>query len=163
MNKKAQTALPYEGLIRLIFAVIAIFGVAFITFSFIRLTNESLESYNNLIDMIENIQDGELKSTILTMDKKTVLIGINSNADLIKMTDEINSEDFYVPRPEECKKQDTCICLCRSDWEEGDLDVKGRKYECNGEILCSSLDNINFLSPLFAMELLGVARVVLLI
>lgn len=122
---------------------------------FLKLSNKALESYNKLGELINLVKDGETLSMGYYMDKKSIIVGFSRDSNRFenheyrygidrKIPDQI---DFVLNRPNECKNQKACICLCCNI----KIEQKTKPYtaicnKCGKEPACKSFDNIDILS-----------------
>jgi len=150
----------YEFLVRFIIAIVFVIAVFWIGKSFFRLTGEGLNSFNEVVGIVQTIQDGELKSTSLVMDKGTAVFAFSKDSDHIGVgaTGIITGaykEAMIIKRPGNCGKGKACMCLCRSDWERKDFTSVTHEMRCVGSLTCHDLENSDILSniPLTALGL----------
>jgi len=153
--KKAQTL---EFLFYAILALIIFIPTALWASQFIKLGDKSVESYNNLVGIVNKLEPGDLNSLAFYMDSDNIVFGISNGT--IKVESIITSSSkietiagtftppsiidssLSINRPGQCPLDKSCICICQDDIElEGFTD---QVIKCGGKIFCSQHNNIQF-------------------
>jgi hypothetical protein len=144
-NKKG---IMLEFLVRLIIAIVFISGAIAIGRSFFRLTSQSGQSFDEVVTLIQEVQEGkaELLNGRLIMDTNTAIVGYNKDSEYVtrkirakNIPEAISIPLFYsVNRPStiECELTKTCICL----FKEGRLDIHSQFKNP----ICIELEGVTF-------------------
>ncbi|MCF7865817.1 hypothetical protein K9L67_03690 [Candidatus Woesearchaeota archaeon] len=152
-KKKGEVQLYFviAGLVAVLLFVFA--GINFAS-TVLKTYGKSEESINKLYDELQPTKEftevGQGKYISLKLDKETAIIGMNPGKDFhyIPEAGYKGAMAYYMKRPENCKKDKTCMCLCSGYDVEDAFDMK----ECVGKsckitcdkIECKSLEDINF-------------------
>lgn len=146
-----KNGIAYGFLILTIIAILLAITVSPLIAQTLNLNTRATEAYQYLADSISSVKDGQIESTTLHMDKKSVIVGfakgsnrfenhgylyINPNPDYIVSI-------FNRPQTEECEINKACICLCKGY----ELEKKSYPFTptCK-KISCRPFDNIDFFS-----------------
>ena len=143
LKSKKATALPVPlFLLLLVFALISLFAfyTALIAPLF-RLSDTALTSFDNFVDEIEKLQDGELDSKGLVLDKDTAIIGFSKSKNAFQYTFGFSSFLMNRPSSNACEGK-ACICLCRDGLEMG-TSTGPNELICS-QFECRSLSNTDF-------------------
>lgn len=162
---KSKKGIMVELLLRIIIAIIFLWGAIAIGKSLFRVTSQGEQSFNNLVNLIENVKtEGGTLSMNLIMDQKTAIYGFSKNADEIirpkrgetpsgKCENDKNCHSF-VKRPPSCDKGKVCICYC-SKYEAKKVftdRIGGYEGTCK-KPKCFNIDGIDFLSQISEIKL----------
>lgn len=159
MNKKAIT-LPYEFLVRLIIALLMVFTAIWVGRCLLSPTGEGQDSYLDLVNLVSSIQDQELKSMPLVMDKGTAIFAFSKDSDQIGIGGKglitgQYKDAMIIKRPIACEKGKICICLCRKGWQRNDVLAFPHEMSCKETFFCNSLENIELIDT-FPLKDLGI-------
>lgn len=126
---------------------------------FFRFSDKSLDSYNQLMNTVGTIKDGEADSLPFYMDKKSVIVGFSKGSNRFENHQYYYGKPnpdrvvFFLNRPKECENLKACICLCCGITIEENLksfaEVKPATTVCNKcgrGSTCKSFDNVDILS-----------------
>lgn len=117
----------FEFLVRLIIALVFLFGALFILKSMFRLSSTAEESFNELAELIDTIEEDNRMSIALVMDKGTAIAIFNKDKKgLYFQTGRFFSgrgvndvwlpegHTYYMKKPtDQCLDYSACICLCK--------------------------------------------------
>ncbi|MCK4521476.1 MAG: hypothetical protein KAU20_02800 [Nanoarchaeota archaeon] len=143
-NKKAITY-PYEFLVGLIIALVVFIPTVLFASQFFRLSDQALDSYNKFAGLIESVDEGELESIPLYMDKGTAIVGFSKDNDLfvVKNSPKENAGILLKMEKSEnlCMEGRACLCLCRKGLE---FIRSPPTFECK-KMICNELpENLDF-------------------
>jgi len=143
MISRHKKAIMYEFLVRLVIALIFIFGAFYIVKSIFRLSSTAEESFNKLVTMIDNnIPEGQTTTMTLSMDQGTAIALFNPNANEINFGVKIEIKptggfgtvgtfstsyqtvNYILKRPETCSPSSSCACLCKK------VEAKNNELSC---------------------------------
>lgn len=169
-NKKADTT-ALEFFVRFVFAIILVLTAISMVKSFFNLTSQAENSFYDLSKTISEIKPDELNSFPLVMDRGSVIIGFAKQADFVATKLSVVNTLSYIKRISSCEQGKACLCLCRSNYEQGQSqklsetdfanegnlnqynidpssksDFSVSEFVCQGELLCKSIDSIDFIS-----------------
>jgi len=150
MNKRADGPTMLEFVVRLVIALVMVITVIAIAKSCFRISSEATGSYTELVTVIDEIQEGELRSKPIILDKGTAIFGFSKNSEKISLTNRgiITKEDkpaITIDRPSACEKDAACLCLCSSKWGRKKALSFPHEMVCNGNIYCQNIDEIDFI------------------
>ena len=155
LKRKAVT-IPLQFLMYSIVALALFIPTVLWASSFFKLSDKSLASYNELVITISGIKEGEIASSALAISKDTLIFGVSKNADkaesyVIRPNENIleffrtisgskKEPGAYIDRPSECKKEKSCLCLCKKGFS-----IEENKITCKNKPICNSFENIDFM------------------
>lgn len=161
-----------EALVRLVIVTFVIGSVVFMGYkvgnAMFRRTRGAEQSFDEFVDAIRDVARGEYSflPVTLTMDAKTAIFGLGPSDDRSEVTNVgIPINVFY--RPEKCEENKACVCLCRyvkfnvkpiyitTTREEIE---NMRVLDCERDLICSSLDNIDRFKGVKEEKHLGVTK-----
>ncbi len=156
MLKKKATLIPFESLIRLIIIGILILSlISCVTKKIYPAVfgSKASDSYNNLVNLIENIEYDSPQPHNLYLDEDNAILFFTKDSQKIEFE---GKEPKYgkltlkssFNRPDNCKKDKACICLCK-EFKEG----KNNLFECLSKTKCDKFETINFLDIISANEI----------
>ena len=154
--RNSKKAIMYEFIVRLVIALVMVTSAILIGKSFFRLSDEALDSYNELVKEIGDIKEGELRSMPLIMDKETAMIGFSKNSPSLKkiwwkyLEGLYLKREAYFKRPNSCSINNSCLCLCREGWESTYIDESTTEYSCE-KIICNDFQT-DFLKKMTEQE-----------
>jgi len=131
-DKRGVSVLDF--LVRLVMAVIAFVIILTIISRFTRLSQQGVDSYQDLVSIIndDSLGNNERTSMVLYMDYKTAIIGFQKGMEQVTL-----DERAIIDKPRgACAEGVACICLCRSAFEE----TKDLKFECKKSMSCSDVN-----------------------
>ncbi|MDD5086359.1 MAG: hypothetical protein PHV16_01275 [Candidatus Nanoarchaeia archaeon] len=147
-NKKARIALEFA--IGIVISILILVAILNIVSKLFRTTDASKDSFYNLVEEIKsftNKNPGTLETTVLRMDKETVIIGFTKddkpssffNVESYAQGAHLANYDFDKPVGFGCEEKKACICLYRDLYkDDGKLKFKEKS------LICEPLDNIEF-------------------
>lgn len=156
MRKKGMM---YEFIIRIVIALAILIPIAVFASSFFRLSNQGLDSYNQLVFLIKDVNskagDFAGEEMPLFMDQETAIVGFAKGDKAFEYQsttyksqipspnpNPINTEikiDYIYQRPEKCGEK-ACVCLCR----KVEIDSTDYSRVCQ-ESICNTFEDVSFL------------------
>jgi hypothetical protein len=151
---KNKKAIMYEFLVRLVIALIFLFGGIFVIKSFFSFSSAAEDSFYKLVNLIDSVEEGKTEVMALLMDKGTAIALFNANEQELEFRiaptardeefpdidihrDMGNWNRYYVKKPkEECSKTQDCACLFkkikfeRRGGGDAPYDASYSKYIC---------------------------------
>ena len=167
MKKKKNARITIDVTLGIVFSITLFIAVVWIVAGLVRPTEESKNSFYNLVNLIEKVDGsnpGTIKSMALRMDKNTAIVGFSSDCNqlefkgMAKSGGWIQTENYLFKKPldHNCEEDNACICLCRkidSEYEGGEIKCEEK------QLFCETFDGIEFpgcffisRSPLFLEE-----------
>jgi hypothetical protein len=164
-GKKAQEDIGWGFILHLILGVIIFVAIIGMVSCIFRLSDQAKESFSGLvaeIDKLTAVEEG--KSAIpLRIDADTAIVGWGNNSDgvvyVIEETGGISTayHPFKMKKPQECKANSSCICLCQKvspeikSWSRFMPKFGATEATCE-KLLCKSYTNFDFFKDRRAHE-----------
>lgn len=125
-------------------------AVMFGTKLFAATDTKGFDSYDKLVEIVSSIREGEILSTPLYMEKKSVIVGFSKDADRFETQEHgsmSNPIRIVFDRPTDCEESKACICLCSGFkvTKHSDSNINYNS-ECEERLICKSLDTIDILA-----------------
>jgi len=154
---KAQ--IPLKFLVRLLVALMIFIPVIIFGCELFRVSSQATSSFVQLSELIEELATKptreEARSMPLYIDRGTFIAGFTAKSDGISVVrKKLREVDLiydigiipFVPKPDKCKENSSCICLCIGcDTTYPDTDDFRRFREVVWkDYTCISFDNLNF-------------------
>ena len=131
--KKGETE-TYSFLIGLIITFLMLTTVGCIAYNMYAKSSETNDSFNNLVDIIKNMKDGEQGKIPFYIDEDHIIVGFRSDDTKVKSDAVVGADlllsycynwftggydGLMIERPEKCKGKG-CICLC--EYKKGSIE-----------------------------------------
>src|SRR3989338_8685477 len=154
--KEALTFLFYLILGLAFFIPVSLYGA-----QFLGIHNEAKISFSTLANMIQDVGEGEIVSSGIFMDSKSVIVGFSKDSVRFENHEyderDNDNPDLIVAafdRPKGCGDKKACICHCKNvDLNPKSSFLRGETYtlSCdNAE--CKTFDSIDFLPERVASQ-----------
>jgi hypothetical protein len=133
VKKKNKADIPLQFLFWTIVALLLFIPAVIFGSKLLMPANQGQNYYLKLVNLVERTQVNNMASMPLFMEEDTAIWGFGKDGDF-----ELTEADHVLltsKRPTECKKGNSCLCLCK----EG-LDVKDNLVECK-KYICNSLNS----------------------
>ncbi len=146
MKKAIMLKFLFYAILGLLFFVPTVLWAS----QFFKLSDKAKESFNNLAGAIISVSDGEIVSSVLYLDDKSIVAGFAKDSNRFEQHgyyyNNPNPDQIYFTfnRPKECQNQKACICLCKKSYL-GLQESFPESTKCQ-EPICKSFDGIDFLS-----------------